>query len=247
MTNKITLQGKMIGIHGPPGIGKTQLAGKFPGPTKLFATEPGYAYLPKQIRNDAVDLPPEADSWTRFLEGIDHTAQEKNIKTVVLDTAGGLFDICQLWTCRKMGIEHPSDAGHGKGWDGLKTEFLRGMGKLAWATNRLKATFIFICHSKTVTLETKTSSFEKIMLNLTGTARGVLVPVPDHIWFMGYAEKHAALDGETAKRALYLDGSAGVEAKCRDPRISTTYIAPLKKNKPYEQIISVLNTKKKET
>ncbi len=239
--NKIILQGKMIGIHGPPGIGKTQLAAKFPRPTKLFATEPGYTYLSKQIKEDVVDLPPEADSWSKFLNGIDKISK---FKTVVLDTAGGLFDICQLHTCRKMNIEHPSDAPHGKGWDGLKTEFIRGMGKLAWKCQSKKSTLIFICHSKTVTLETKTSQFEKIMLNLTGTARGVLVPVPDHIWFMGYHETHAAVHGETAKRALYLDGSSGVEAKCRDPRVSTTYIAPLKKNKPYEQILSVLNTKK---
>lgn len=241
MADRVTLQGKMIGIHGPPGIGKTQLASKFPGPTKLFATEPGYSYLSKQIKKDVVDLPPEADSWDVFLSAID----DINHATVVLDTAGGLFAICQLWVCRKLKIEHPSDAGHGKGWDALKTEFIRGMGKLAWKCDKVGSTFIFICHSKTVTLETKTSSFEKIMLNLTGTAHDILVPVPDHIWFMGYAEQHAAVHGETAKRALYLDGSAGVEAKCRDPKVTTTYIAPLKKNKPYEQIMSALNTKKK--
>lgn len=240
--SKITLQGKLIVVHGPPGIGKTQLASKFPGPHKWFATEPGHSYIPKDQQKTLLSLPPGAESWEDFInESKEIGIGRVKYKTVVLDTIGGIFDCCMAWVCKKHGWEHPSDGAHGKGWDTLKREFYRGMAQLSWACSKTKATMIFICHSKEVEIETRTSTTTKIQLDLTGTARKVIVPIPDHIWFMGYADLDPSLDSDSHKRALFLDGTPGIEAKCRDDRVKRKRIRPLSKSKPYQQILSLLN------
>ena len=116
---KVTLQGKLIVIHGPAGIGKTQLASKFPGPHQWFATEPGQSYIPDKQQASLIELPPEPESWTSFIKG---AKELRKVRTAVVDTIGGVFDICQQWTCKKNGWDHPSDAPMGKGWSAYRTK-----------------------------------------------------------------------------------------------------------------------------
>ena len=169
----IDLQGTMIVLHGPPKVGKTQLASHFPGPVQFIATEPGHRYLLPDQRKRLLRLPPDDDgeSWKKFKKFVSNKNGliSRKILTAVVDTGGGLFDLCFRYVCQKHGVEHPGDMSHGKGWDAVKREFYDGLNRLAWATNKLDATLILITHSKEIEIETRTATKLKIQCDLTAS------------------------------------------------------------------------------
>ena len=92
-----SLQGDAIVLHGPPKIGKTQLASHFPGPVQFLATEPGHRYIPKVQRDRLVALKP-GEGWDTFVGYVTHNlaSQSPHPKTVVVDTISGLYDLRPL-------------------------------------------------------------------------------------------------------------------------------------------------------
>lgn len=53
--------------------------------------------------------------------------KDNTFKTIVLDLAEDLYEHCRLYMYDKLGIDHEQDAGFGKGWDMVRTEFLSTM------------------------------------------------------------------------------------------------------------------------
>lgn len=63
-------------------------------------------------------------AWEVFLEFVDELEkQENDFKVVALDLLEDLYEHCRLYIYDKLGIEHEQDAGFGKGWDMVRTEF----------------------------------------------------------------------------------------------------------------------------
>lgn len=63
-------------------------------------------------------------AWEVFLEFVDELEkQENDFKVVALDLLEDLYEHCRLYIYNKLGIEHEQDAGFGKGWDMVRTEF----------------------------------------------------------------------------------------------------------------------------
>ena len=144
------------------------------------------------------------------------------------------------YVCEKNNWDHPSDGPHGKGWNALRTEFSRGIGELAWACEETGATLLIIDHSKEELIETTTANITKVTCAMSGQARSVIMPVPDHIWFLGYADAQDSLKNVTEKRRLFISGSDKIEAGTRDTSISRRWISPLSATKPYQQIVKLL-------
>jgi len=159
-----------------------------------------------------------------------------------MDVVVTAYELCMRFVCDKNGWNHPADAPHGKGWSAVRREFLQCMQKLTHITQKMGATLIAIDHSKEETIETSTGNFGKVTCAMPGQARSVILPIPDHIWFLGYAEKEPgdALKNTTSHRALFVSGSSTVEAGCRDPKVRTKVIMPLSKKDPYNQIVKEL-------
>ena len=241
------LQGSMIVVHGPPKVGKTQVVSRFPSPILWLATEIGHKYVPQEQQEDLIQLDLD-DGWAQLTTWLqaNRTKKKLKFKTICVDTISALYDMCMKHVCAKNNWSHPSDGPHGKGWNALKTEFINGLGRLVHIAHQNKATLIFIDHSKQDLIETATANIEKVVCAMSGQARGVVLPIPDHIWFLGYGEKKAtdALTNTTAKRALFIGGSSTVEAGCRDPQVKTRVIMPLSKVNPYKQIVAELYGKK---
>jgi len=167
----------------------------------------------------------------------------KKAKTVVVDTISGLYELCLRATCKKHNWEHPSDGPHGKGWSEVRRAMYDALARLTHITSKMNATLILIDHSKQETIETSTSNVEKVTCAMPGQARNIVLPVPDHIWFLGYVANNAKDSLNTAtssKRVLYVGGSSTVEAGCRDPKVTAKTISPLSKSNPYEQIVQSL-------
>lgn len=63
-------------------------------------------------------------AWEVFLEFVAELEKKENdFKVVTLDLLEDLYEHCRLYIYNKLGIEHEQDAGFGKGWDMVRTEF----------------------------------------------------------------------------------------------------------------------------
>lgn len=70
-------------------------------------------------------------AWEKFLEFVDELEKKDNdFKVVALDLMEDLYEHCRLYIYDKLGIEHEQDAGFGKGWDMVRTEFLTTIKRL---------------------------------------------------------------------------------------------------------------------
>ena len=70
-------------------------------------------------------------AWNVFLEVIQELEKkENNFKRICLDLVEDLYEHCRLYTYDKLGIQHETDAGYGKGWDMVRTEFLTAIKRL---------------------------------------------------------------------------------------------------------------------
>jgi len=70
-------------------------------------------------------------AWAVFLEAVAELEKRDNdFRTIVIDLVEDVFEHCRLFMYDKLGIEHEQDAGFGKGWDMVRTEFLSTMKRL---------------------------------------------------------------------------------------------------------------------
>lgn len=70
-------------------------------------------------------------AWEKFLKLVCELEKKNNdFERICIDLVEDLYEHCRLYTYNKLGIEHEQDAGFGKGWDMVRTEFLSTMKRL---------------------------------------------------------------------------------------------------------------------
>lgn len=242
----IDLQGKMIVLHGPPKVGKTQLAASFPKKILFIATEQGHSYLPEGCK--VISLPPGKKGWDKYKALLDALPLwSTKPKTIVIDVATQHYLNCLEWVCKKERFDHPQDPPMGKGWHAVRLEFVRWTSELAHICSVHKITFLVLDHSRTEEIQTATGTYSKISCSMAGQARNVLLTAPDFIWYMGY---DSPITGDTSidvlkdfsgGRCLYIDGNHAVEAGNRDPAVTIQVITNLPKTNQFDFITEALN------
>ena len=80
---------------------------------------------------------------------------------------------------------------------------------------------------------------------MPGHCRGVIEPISNHIWYLGYKgsiEDPAALmhDTEQGQRTLWLQGTNLIHAGTHDPGLVKTSVPKLKKTGQYQQVLKYL-------
>ena len=241
---QIELQGKVIFLHGPPKVGKTQIASSFPEPVQFLATEPGHDYIPEIQKKNLKVLPPGKDGWTVFKAYIQKGPPDK-AKTIVIDTIGDLYDSCMDWICDKFEWEHPADAAHGKGWAALKREFSSGLASFVHQAKTVNgSTIIYIDHTKTEEIKVSDEIYTKLSIAMSGQAHGIVIPGPDHIWMVGYGDEASSTPGGLKtyddERVLFIGGNKSVEAGTRDKLVKVRHIRHLPESKQFDYILKEL-------
>jgi hypothetical protein len=181
------------------------------------------------------------DELKAFLE--EGILRKRHPKTVVIDTVSNLYEMAFMFYCEQQGIEHPADQTHGKGWAGVKREFMRGVGVLLEQCELMGTTVVMIAHSKNEEFDAGSRKYTRIRVDLPGQARSVVVPVPDHIWYLGIHTDSGedSLTHFHGNRALWMQPTAIVEAGGQDKTIDTvTMISPLNKSGQYQQILDYI-------
>lgn len=164
-----TLGGYTMLLYGEKKIGKTTLCAEFPGALFLMF-EPGGKAL--RIFQEPMN------SWLKFTRFVDLIIKDEKFKTIVIDTVDFAYDDCLICECKKLGIEHPSDAGWGKGWASVKSEFSRQIRKLL----RSGKGVIFISHQREVEIETRSGKkFHRKTNTMTGQGKETIEGLID-IW-----------------------------------------------------------------
>lgn len=70
-------------------------------------------------------------AWENFLDVVAELEKKENsFEVVAIDLIEDLYEHCRLYMYDKLKIEHEQDAGFGKGWDMVRTEFLSTMKRL---------------------------------------------------------------------------------------------------------------------
>lgn len=122
-------------IYGPPFSGKTTFLDSAPDPLNLN-TDGNTKYVTMQrvlIRDEVTTtgrLTNRKFAWEILKEYIDDLEKGSEFKTIILDLVEDTREMCRLYMYDKLGIQHESDAGFGKGYDIIKTEYLSTMRKL---------------------------------------------------------------------------------------------------------------------
>lgn len=70
-------------------------------------------------------------AWDKFLDVVlELEKKENDFNRIAIDLVEDLYEHCRLYVYDKLNIEHEQDAGFGKGWDMVRTEFLSTMKRL---------------------------------------------------------------------------------------------------------------------
>ena len=122
-------------IYGAPFSGKTTFLDNAPDPINLN-TDGNTKYVTMQrllIRDEVTTsgrMTTRKFAWEVFKDAIDELEKGSDFKTVIVDLVEDTREMCRLYMYDKLGIQHESDAGFGKGWDVIKTEYLSTMRRL---------------------------------------------------------------------------------------------------------------------
>lgn len=155
---------KKIWLYAPPFAGKTTLTDKFPDP--LILTTDGniknvtapYVYIKDEVTVTG-RMTNRKFAWEVFKDVLDELEKKQNdFKTITLDLVEDTREMCRLYMYDKMGIQHESDSGFGKGWDVIKTEYLSTMRRFF----NLDYENIIICSHEDVTKTITKKSGEQI-------------------------------------------------------------------------------------
>jgi hypothetical protein len=152
-------------IYGETKIGKSTLLSQIPN--ILFLNTGGGL--------EAIECYEEkVDSWERFLSvGLEIVMGDHKYEAIAIDTVDRLHKLCSEYMMTKLGILYPSDLEFGKGWDMVKTEFMRPIMKLVLS----KYGVFFISHSKEIELKTRTAKIDKVIPSMSDSLYNVISPV----------------------------------------------------------------------
>lgn len=103
-------------IYGMAGEGKTTFTQQFPDPFHLMTEPGGKALRLKQRQPRSVK---EAETFVSLWE------EAEDFSNIVCDTVEALYDLFWAAALKKLKIEHPADEPYGKGWDAVRSPFLK--------------------------------------------------------------------------------------------------------------------------
>lgn len=143
---------RKIWIYGKPNSGKTTMLDSAPNPLNLntdgniqFVTMP-YVPIRDEVKVEG-RMTKRKYAWEVFKDTIAELEKKQNdFDTIIIDLVEDTREMCRLFKYNELGIQHESDAGYGKGWDIIKTEYLATMRRFF---NMDYENLIIVSHEKT--------------------------------------------------------------------------------------------------
>lgn len=171
-------------IYGAPFSGKTTFLDAAPDPINLN-TDGNTKYVTMQrvlIRDEVTQngrITQRRFAWEALKDCIADLEKGSDYSTVIVDLVEDTREMCRLCMYDKLGIQHESDSGFGKGWDMIKTEYLSTMRRLL----ALDYNIFLVSHediSKDVT-KANSDKITKIMPNIQESLANKLAGMVDFV------------------------------------------------------------------
>lgn len=127
---------RKIWIYGAAFSGKTTMLDDAPNPLNLNTDgNIQFVSMPYMAIKDEVTVSGRMTNrkyaWEVFKETIAELEKKQNdFKTIIVDLLEDTREMCRIYMYDDLGIQHESDAGFGKGWDIIKTEYLSTIRRL---------------------------------------------------------------------------------------------------------------------
>lgn len=206
------LSSKTILVYGPPKIGKSTFASKFPN-ALFLECEPGLNQL------EVFKVP--TYSWADFLAACKLVAAgDHPFKTVVIDTVDNAFKYCSDAICAKHEIEYEGDLDHGKGWAFVKNEWHRVLTRLA----SLPYGLVLISHAVDKQVKTRTDEYTKTQPSLPDRARNVVLGLVDMILYCDTVTRKGKDGSLSVDRVIRTKPNPAYEAGDRTGRLPETFL-----------------------
>jgi hypothetical protein len=142
------LWAQTIVLFGEYGSGKSTLAAAFEDHA-YYDIEHGAQNLDRNELN----LPNTWAAFSAFVEQLFAMAtagETLPFKTLIIDTGGDLFDLCQKHVFAQYGWSKPEDGDRGEGWIAPRREFKRVVDLLLRLHKGTKLGTVFVCHEDTI-------------------------------------------------------------------------------------------------
>ena len=163
-------------VYGPPKIGKSTFASKFPH-ALFLPTEPGLRDL------EVYQAPPDGsgiNSWAQLGEILLVIASGQHpFKTLVIDTIDNMWRLCAEHVCKTRGVEFVGDLSYGKGSALLNNEFERVLRKMI----SLPYGLVLISHSTDKEIKAAGGDKTKTEPTMTKECRRIVTALADMILY----------------------------------------------------------------
>jgi len=179
---------KIYLMYGSPKAGKTTTVAGFGDDKKnkilFFCTEPGHKFQEIYAwKNDEGEYP---CSWLEFKNFCREVATtDHDFKALAIDTLDNLWKWCELYMCAKLGIDHQSDMGFGKGYHAVRDEFFKPINYLTQKGYGI----IFLSHESSSERQVGPKKITYIDTTLPGTCKKLIHGLCDYILYFGQDEE----------------------------------------------------------
>ena len=205
---------KKVVIYGPEGIGKSTLASQFPDP--VFIDTEG------STKELDISRYPTPEYWKMILDFIENANEERQFKTVVIDTADWAEQFCIKSVCEMHSVKGIEDIGYGKGYVYVSEEFtklLRECDKLVEAGINV----VFTAHAQMRKFEQpdELGAYDRWEMKLSKKVAPLLKEWADMVLFCNYKttvitdSKTQSKKASGGKRVMYASHHPCWDAKNR--------------------------------
>ena len=228
-------------LFGPPKIGKTTFASGFPKSIYLCTSKKEIS----RIKTPYILV----NTHKKLLAAVEHLlANRKKLghQVVIFDFVDAMWTNCEQYVCKKLKIDHASEAGYGKGVGMIDTEFRKAINQIIGSGYGC----IFISHMQIKEVQTMRGVVTKTVTSLSDRARRILIPLVSVIGYIDF-ETIKEKDPETGKvtfkkkRMISFEPSEFLEAGDRDGYLPLKLSMSKDPKKTYETIAAYYSGEKK--
>lgn len=207
---EVDLERSAFMFFGPPKIGKSTTASGWPNCVYLCTSKKEV----KRIKKPFILV----NTHKKLVEAVDYLIENKKklgYQTIICDFLDAMWTNCIVYICKKLKIEHPSEAGYGKGVDMIDLEFKKVITALIGSNYGC----VFISHFQVKDVTTMSGVVQKISSTLPERARKIVIPLVSVIGFIDFKTIKIKEDGKVRfqkKRIISFEASEFLEAGDRD-------------------------------